>query len=114
MFAESNSLDPDSVDNFFKAQIAVSKAIQYRYRADWLLDDSAGRRIPLDLDNIIRPRLIQIGRELIISMRNYLNKNVSFKEEDRKEFMQYMRVKNLSNREKHLLFDRLQEIKLKN
>ena len=112
--AKINGLDPESIDDFFEAQIAVSKAIQYRYRADWLLDDSAGRRIPLDLKNTVRPKLITIGQNIISSIQIYLMNHGSFKEDDRNEFMQYMRVKNLSEREKNLLFDRLKNIKLNN
>ncbi len=40
--AEKLGLDGDSVKLFVQAQMDVAKAIQYRYRADWLSQPEKG------------------------------------------------------------------------
>ena len=61
--AQNKGLDPDSVEAFFKAQISVAKAIQFRYRADLLSQPTS--REPRDLKQEIRPQLISLGDQII-------------------------------------------------
>ena len=61
--AESQGLIGDSIENFFITQINVAKAIQYRSLADWL-SSPISKPIP-DLPNQIRPKLTELGDEIV-------------------------------------------------
>lgn len=73
--AEKVGLNKQSVVGFFEAQISAAKAIQYRYRADLLSQTTS--KTPRDLQTVIRPALIKLGKqintELVSSFSKYQN-----------------------------------------
>ena len=63
--AQAVGLAPDSVEAFYRIQIAAAKAVQYRYCAQWLFDASVGTAKPVrDLKLQVRPRTVAIGQSI--------------------------------------------------
>jgi chorismate mutase len=75
--ANIEGLDPSYVGDFFKAQIATAKAIQFRYRADPLSKPSPEK--PRDLQEEVRPALLDLGDKIIKNIVEYLKINGSIK-----------------------------------
>ena len=108
--AQAKGLDPDSVEDFFKAQIAVAKAIQFRYRADLLSQPSS--RNPRDLKQEVRPQLIRLGDQIIRQMAMYLDAHGAFKPAAFADFEAALTVNYVTTPDKRLLFDALLSVKL--
>ncbi len=109
--AESAGLQPESIADFFQSQMDASKAIQYRYRAQWLSSqpqDDEHR----DLASEIRPKLLQLGDEIVMKISHYLMSDKHFNHELKKHFMQTVNTTHLSENDKSKLFDSLQRIQL--
>ena len=70
-----------SIESFFKAQISVAKAIQYRYRADWQSESPSF--VPLNLQETIRPKLSQIGKSIVDKIATLYSKGEQIDEEHR-------------------------------
>lgn len=100
-----------SIETFFKAQIAVSKAIQYRSIADWI-SEPATENIP-DLVNEIRPTLTRLGDEIIVALAKFLDDDNIIQEEQRTSFHKAITVTNLSAADKDQLFNSLLLIRAK-
>ncbi len=111
--AGKHGLDPESVTDFFIAQISAAKAIQYRCRADWLANPGALAREPRDLKTEVRPALLRLGEEILVSIKKQLESGKEFGDEQRSQFMAEVQVKHLSQRDKEVLFDALKAIRLK-
>jgi len=109
VFARDRGLDPNSVEYFFKAQISVAKAIQYRYRADILSQPSQHK--PKDLQQEVRPSLIRLGDQIIQQMVAYIKTNGSFESIQFSELDAAINVKHIGFLDKRLLFDALQKVK---
>ncbi|MCP3941419.1 MAG: chorismate mutase [Desulfobacteraceae bacterium] len=103
--------DIESVKDFFNAQIAVAKAIQYRCRAD-LLSRPSSRR-PLDLKKDVRPALIRLGDQLIVQMAAYCKSHGKYHPEQFDEFSKAITVKYVTKADKQLLFNALLKVKLR-
>ncbi|WP_018690545.1 gamma subclass chorismate mutase AroQ [Algicola sagamiensis] len=103
-------LSPEKTIAFFKAQIALAKAIQYRLRADMLSDNTP--REARDLKTIIRPKLIQLGKQITIGIANHLKAHGQFSQKDEKEFYRIIDVRYITEKEKTLLFHALKKIEL--
>ena len=111
--ASEQGLDPDSVSVFFQSQIDAAKAIQYRYRADWLTSPPEHAET-IDLTNEIRPRLTTLGKAIVASISGYLNTGQSFNSGQLTEFMDTVKVHNLSIIDKENIFRSLLQVKYYN
>ncbi len=107
--AVTHGLAKEYVTDFFLAQIAVAKAIQYRYRADLLAQPSTKK--PRDLQTEVRPALITLGNKIIQQLAQYIKENDTFKESQRFEFNRIMTNKYITDKDKALLFNTLLSIK---
>ena len=107
--AQGKGLDPHSVEYFFKAQISVAKAIQFRYRADFLSQPPKSK--PKDLQQEVRPALIRLGDQIIQKMVMYIKAHGSFKLIRFSEFDAAINEKHVSLLDKQLLFSALQKVK---
>ena len=103
--AESQELLGDSIEGFFIAQINVAKAIQYRSLADWL-SSPISKPIP-DLPNQIRPKLTELGDEIVKELALLLSLEGRIEESLRESFHLHMSVNKVSAAEVDLLFDSL-------
>ena len=109
MSALKKGLDPVHVEDFYKAQISVAKAIQYRHRAD-LLSQSSFQK-PKDLQKEVRPALLRLGDQIVHKMMVYIGIYGSFKSTEFSEFDAAITVKYVTASDKQLLFNALQKIK---
>lgn len=107
--AHNKGLDPSYIEAFFRAQISVAKAIQFRYRADLLSIPSDKK--PKDLQKEVRPALLSLGDQIIEQITQYVKVNGSFKPALFAEFDVAINVKYVSTSDKQLLFKALQEVK---
>jgi len=103
--AESQGLLGDSIENFFITQINVAKAIQYRSLADWL-SSPISKPIP-DLPNQIRPKLTELGDEIVKELALLLSLEGRIGESLRESFHLHMSVNKVSAAEVDLLFNSL-------
>lgn len=103
--ASTLGLNPEKVDAFFKAQISVAKAIQYRYRAQWLASPS--QDTPLNLATEVRPALIKLGKQLNIALATYVKQGGQFVPSQFKAFSEAIKVKYVTESDKKLLFNGL-------
>jgi chorismate mutase len=105
-------LNPSSIENFFRTQIAAAKAIQYRYLADRVLAPESARGTPRDLMTEVRPELIRLGDAIVHSIRDFLKAGNQFSDAHLPEFLNAVDVPQLHREEKARLFRSLQEITL--
>ncbi|WP_298776241.1 chorismate mutase [uncultured Shewanella sp.] len=106
--ASQLGLPANKVDDFFKAQIAVAKAIQYRYRAQWLASPVSGT--PKDLNTQVRPALIKLGKQLNIELAAYVKQGGQFVTKQYQSFSDTINVKYVTDADKKLLFNALMQI----
>ena len=111
--ATEQGLAPDSISGFFQAQMDAAKAIQYRYRADWLSSPPEDLQA-VDLNTDIRPRLITLGKDIVTGISEYLKKGQSFNPEQLAAFMKVMEVHNLSPVDKEKIFKSLSQVGIYN
>jgi chorismate mutase len=102
-------LDQAPVAGFFQAQIDAAKIIQYRQRAKWLTE-------PIDLiapnlNEVVRPLLIELGDQIILLLADTVNTQGGFTESQRQHFYDSITVEMLTEIEKELLFNALLAIK---
>lgn len=110
--AEKLGLDPASVSDFYVAQIAAAKAIQYRLRADWLFERGVMNRKPRDLTTDVRPALISVGNNLAAAIKIYLAAGGRFAGDQRQAFVARIGTDKLTREEKVILFEALGRIRL--
>ena len=103
--AATAGLNPLSVKQFFAAQIAVAKAIQYRHLADW--QSTPPSREADDLQSVIRPALTALGDRIILLLAESVIANGGFEEADRTLFNAAITVKHVSLVDRDRLFDAL-------
>ena len=94
-----------SIESFFKAQISVAKAIQYRYRADWQSESPSF--VPLNLQETIRPKLTQIGESIVDKIATLYSNGEQIDEEHRDLFHNLIDIDNVSQQDRTRLFDSL-------
>ena len=105
-------LDPRSVAAFYRAQIQAAKAIQYRYLAEWsLAPPNVGASVP-DLAHELRPRLLELGEELVGAMKGFLEAGGCFGAEHRADFLETLAVEHLTEAEEDALFASMAAIDL--
>jgi len=111
--AGDKGLAPDSVEDFFKAQIScqisVAKAIQFRYRADLLSQPSVQE--PKDLKSEVRPHLLRLGDQLVEQMMMYIKTSGSFDSAQFSDFDAAIDVEYVTLLDKQILFQALQQVK---
>ena len=108
--ASEQGLDPDSISEFFQSQMDAAKAIQYRYRADWLASPPKMTEV-VDLKNDIRPKLVALGKEIITCISKYLKQEQNFSLGQQITFIDTVKVHNLSTADKEKLFRSLLGVK---
>lgn len=108
--AQIRGLDPSHIEDFFKAQIAVAKAIQFRYRADLLSEPSVKK--PKDLQKEVRPALLSLDDQIIKQIMVYVKANGSIRPTLFAEFDTAINIKYVTTSDKKLLFAALQKVKL--
>lgn len=107
--AEALGLDGKSVAPFIQAQMDAAKAIQYRYRADWLSAPENGWQ-PESLDSV-RAKISRLNTQILTSVSNKLKKGERFN--DRFVFMKSLEQTHLKVGDKERLWQSLQRIALK-
>ncbi|WP_444997143.1 gamma subclass chorismate mutase AroQ [Aliikangiella sp. IMCC44359] len=107
--AKKEGLSPEHIEGFFKMQIIVAKAIQFRYRADLLFQPSSIK--PKQLNQHIRPQLIKLGNKIIQQIAVYIKAHQSFNKTQFHEFSQAISVNYATESDKQLLFNTLLKIK---
>ncbi|CAH0536977.1 chorismate mutase [Vibrio marisflavi] len=110
--AKKLGLNPSSVKPFFVAQISAAKAIQYRYRADWLSSPNKLNAKPLNLKTQVRPALITLGNTILAEMKDHLEKFGPFNPSERAKFIRHITVANLTIADKDMLYDGLMKVRL--
>lgn len=106
--AEGLGLDRESVRPFIVAQISAAKAIQYRYRAQWLsVPENGWRPEPLDL---VRREIAQLSSEILqrLALRA---KEGPIRDDERNAFVWQLDQDNLSCPDKWRLFEALQLVR---
>lgn len=107
--AEKLGLDGDSVRFFVQAQMDAAKAIQYRYRADWLSQPEKGwEPQPLDL---VRSKISLLSAAILTDISAKLTKGGQFT--DKADFMKRVDQTNLKDSDKERLWESLKKITLK-
>ena len=109
MSAFKQGLDPDSIEGFFEAQISVAKAIQFRYRADLLFEPSVEKA--KNLQNEVRPLLLELGEQIIRKLSMYLKNHDSIEPSLFSEFDASIDIKYVTTLEKKQLFEALRKVK---
>ncbi|BBG69123.1 chorismate mutase [Serratia marcescens] len=101
-------LEPASVRPFIAAQMDAAKAIQYRYRADWLASPEPGWQ-PRPLTQV-RPQIAQLSSQILQRLAERLRAG-PLGEADRAAFMASVDQVNLSAADKRRLADALLAVK---
>lgn len=105
--AEQAGLEPHSVEPFVHALMNASKAVQYRYRADWLSVPDSDRPIP-DLAET-RQQIEKLDTQLLTAISQHLMTGI-FSQEDKAFLMSQLTAPHLSQHDKNSLFASLVRI----
>ncbi|TDB57143.1 chorismate mutase [Photorhabdus khanii] len=109
--AESFGLSGESVRPFIVIQMDAAKAIQYRYRADWLSVPENGWQ-PKPLDDI-RIRISGLSTEILQQIAVLLKDGEKINVSDKEMFMANIQQHNLKDSDKQQIFAALEKVKLK-
>lgn len=107
--AQKLGLDEVSVRPFLQVQMDAAKAIQYRYRADWLLEPERDWQ-PTPLEQI-RSELSVLNIQILGSVSSMLKTGGIFN--DKSDFMAIVDQTHLTESNKHKLWVALTRIRLK-
>lgn len=105
--AQRAGLDPHSVEPFVHALMNASKAIQYRYRADWLSTPDSAMSVA-DLTET-RQQIEQLDTQLLTAISQRLIAG-TFSQEDKVFLMSQLTAPHLSEGDKNTLFASLTRI----
>ncbi|MFP1723141.1 chorismate mutase [Lonsdalea quercina] len=108
--AEKSGLDCASTAPFVQAQMDAAKAVQYRYRADWLSSPELNYQ-PLPLETV-RARLTDINMQLLQQIAVILQREGNLHRLSYAQFAQSLTDKKLSVGDKKRLYTTLQQIHL--
>lgn len=108
--AEKLGLDGESVKPFIQAQMDAAKAIQYRYRADWLSSPEKGWQ-PAPLEQV-RVKIGALSSAILTGVNQTLTQDGQFT--DHAAFMKTVEQVNLKDSDKERLWQSLRQIMLKN
>ncbi|MBF6636001.1 chorismate mutase [Rouxiella silvae] len=109
--AESLGLDPESIKPFIVAQMSAAKAIQYRYRADWLAAPETDWK-PRPLEQI-RNDIAGLSTRILQRLAVELKANGHISPNNQAEFIAQLDQKNLSEADKIQLFKTLEQVRVK-
>lgn len=109
--AQQAGLQPDSIADFFQAQMDAAKAIQYRYMAEWLSASPENKKYR-DLASEVRPKLLELGDQIVIQISEYLKDGGTFDNKMQKDFVRTVNTTHLSENDKKKMFESLQMIRL--
>ncbi|QDX98129.1 chorismate mutase [Pectobacterium carotovorum subsp. carotovorum] len=102
-------LSPQSTQLFFTSLMNASKAIQYRYMADWLATPE-NDWAPLSLNDTVRPTLLTIDDQLLVSIKRYLTNGGHFAPQQEATFLSSINVEHLSQNDKRQIYAALSHI----
>ncbi|MBN3263486.1 chorismate mutase [Pectobacterium brasiliense] len=102
-------LSPQSTQLFVTSLMNASKAIQYRYMADWLAAPESDWT-PLSLNDTIRPTLLTIDDQLLVSIKRYLANGGRFAPQQEATFLSSINVEHLSQNDKRQIYVALSQI----
>ena len=105
--AQAAGLAPDSVGPFVRALMNASKAVQYRYLADWL-SAPGSRHTPADLSTV-RERILKLDNQIMTVISQRLMAG-HFSAEELAWLAEQMRTPHLTEADKHNLFTALSYI----
>lgn len=109
--AESLGLDGESVKPFIQAQMDAAKAIQYRYRADWLsTPETSWQPRPL---NEVRKQISELSDRILRKVAERLKASGKLTEADREEFMRTVQQHNLTGQDKAHMWQAIKLVSLK-
>lgn len=101
----------DTVIPFIQAQMDVAKAIQYRYRADWLsVPETDWKPRPL---KDVREQIAQLNNRILQSLAKRLKSEGTLTEWEKVHFMQNIQQQNLNEMDKLLIWNALRKVSLK-
>lgn len=107
--AVSSGLDPESTRPFIIAQIDAAKAIQYRYRADWLsVPEVDWQPQPLEM---VRQAIARLSSEILQQLALRI-KEGPIETSEREAFVLQLKQNNLCCADKMRLFDALLLVRL--
>lgn len=107
--AETLGLEGESVKPFVQAQMDAAKAIQYRYRADWLSSPEQGwQAMPLDQ---VRAKINGLSTNILDGISTRLKQGEPFT--DKTAFLHTLNQTHLEEGDKTRLWQALQHISVK-
>ena len=109
--AENLGLDPESVKPFIVAQMSAAKAIQYRYRADWLAAPETDWK-PRPLESI-RTDIAGLSTRILQRLAVELKANGKISPDNQAAFITVLQQKNLAEADKIQLYKTLKQVRLK-
>jgi chorismate mutase len=109
--AESLGLSGESIKPFMVAQINAAKAIQYRYRADWLSQPEKDWQ-PKPLDKV-RPHIGVLSTQILEQIAKELKTCERAEMGNKEKFLNILRQHNLKDADVEALFSTFNQIKLK-
>ncbi|WP_249364626.1 gamma subclass chorismate mutase AroQ [Pseudoalteromonas rubra] len=106
--ARQQCLDTASVEAFFQAQMDAAKAIQYRYRAQWLAEGVPDK----DADLVqLRNTLNQLGAAILEVLTHHLAQHGNLTPELGPIFNTELVTANLTEKDKRKLYNALQSVR---
>lgn len=108
--ARRMGLDGSSVADFIQAQMDAAKAIQYRYRADWLATPEQGWS-PRPLAEL-RPKIAELSQQILEQQVARLWTQEPLDDAEKAQFIGALGQKNLSDADKERLWKALKQVKL--
>ncbi|SPL68841.1 chorismate mutase [Acinetobacter stercoris] len=109
--AAQKGIDSSSIQPFIIAQMDAAKAIQYRYRADWLAEPETNWQ-PKDL-NSVRSEISQLSSDIVDSIANELYRQGNLDHFASEKYKHRLNQKNLSSADKSRLLSTLKQIHLR-
>lgn len=109
--AANLGLDSESVKPFIVAQMSAAKAIQYRYRADWLATPETDWK-PRPLESI-RTDIAGLSTRILQRLAVELKANGKISPDNQAAFITVLQQKNLAEADKIQLYKTLKQVRLK-
>lgn len=101
----------ETVKPFIQAQMDAAKAIQYRFRADWLsVPETDWKPRPL---SEVRDKIGWLSYAILQTVAERLKSGGPLTAQEKARFMQDIRQQNLNDRDKLLIWDALNKVSLK-
>jgi len=106
--AEALGINGETVKPFIQAQMDAAKAIQYRYRADWLsMPEHNWTPYPL---NKVRKKIDRLSYIILQAVAERLKLDEPLNEHEKECFMQDIQQQNLNDQDKLLIWNALKKV----